>query len=103
MTETPTRRAYPFEEFTDLEAAPIESNWTGEGAPPAIGERVHTSGFGPGTVTAYVVWSHELRARVDLDTTPDRPALPVVMQDGRAHLYATAHDLTPATAQDLAA
>jgi hypothetical protein len=98
-----THRARPYEEFHDLAAAPVEHNWTGEGDVPAIGARVHVDGYGPGTVSAYIVWACELRARVELDTRPDVVALPVMSGQHGAYLYATAQDLTATTPQSLAA
>ncbi|WP_155300821.1 hypothetical protein [Deinococcus kurensis] len=90
---TTTRR--PYEEFHDLQEMPTEANWTGESDVPATLQRVFVDGYGPGTVSAYIVWSHELRARVELDTRPDVVALPVMTNQHGAYLYATAHDLTP--------
>lgn len=89
---TTTRR--PYEEFHTLQEMPTEANWTGKSDVPAIGQRVFVDGYGPGTVSAYIVWSHELRARVELDTRPDVVALPVMTNQHGAYLYATAHDLT---------
>ena len=85
----------PYEEFSDLREMPTEAHWTGEGDVPAIGQRVFVDGYGVGTVSAYIVWSHELRARVELDTRPDVVALPVMTNQHGAYLYATAHDLMP--------
>lgn len=106
MPTATARRAQPYEEFHDLTTTPLDAHWTGDVAVPAIGARVHVQGYGPGTVSAYMVWSHELRARVELDTRPDTVTLPVMTDRYGAYLYATAHDLTPAPvtpAQRLAA
>ncbi|MDK2014472.1 MULTISPECIES: hypothetical protein [unclassified Deinococcus] len=94
MPEQSTTRR-PYEEFSDLREMPTEAHWTGEGDVPTIGQRVFVDGYGPGTVSAYIVWSHELHARVELDTRPDVVALPVMTNQHGAYLYATAHDLTP--------
>ncbi|WP_221091616.1 hypothetical protein [Deinococcus aquaedulcis] len=103
MTTQPAITRRPYEEFTDLCEMPTEANWTGEGTPPAIGQRVFVDGYGPGTVSAYVAWHSELRARVELDTRPDVVALPVLTNKHGAYLYATAHDLLPDRTQRLAA